>query len=68
MKAALLWLTPHRALVRRLVATGGNVSFCVGWFCDEHTGEAIEAELLAAMADLRVTLDLRLYIPDTPVK
>ena len=63
---ALAWLTPHRALLRRLVATGGRVSFYVGWFCDEHTGEAFEADLLAAMADLRIALDLNLYIPDDP--
>ncbi|UFZ06971.1 hypothetical protein LQG66_11990 [Bradyrhizobium ontarionense] len=66
MTAALAWLAPHRALLRRLVATGGRVSFYVGWFCDEHTGEAFDWNLLAALADLRIVLELNIYVPDPP--
>jgi hypothetical protein len=52
MKDALAQLAPHRRLLRRLTSTGGKVSFSVGWFCDEHTGESLDSSLLSELADL----------------
>jgi hypothetical protein len=63
-QAAVKLLKPHRRLLRRLVSEGGRVSFYVGWFCDEHTGEAVDHEVLARMADLSIALDLNIYVPD----
>jgi hypothetical protein len=51
-------------MLRRLSSTGGRVSFFVGWFCEEYTGESFDREILEAMADLRIALDLNIYIPD----
>jgi hypothetical protein len=64
IEAAVQLLKPHRTLLRRLSATGGRISLYVGWFCDEHTGEALGYEILARMADLRIALDLNIYVPD----
>ena len=57
-------LKPHRSLLRKLDSEGGRISFSVGWFCDKDTGEAFDHEILAQMADLRIALDLYIYIPD----
>jgi hypothetical protein len=63
-EAALERLEPHRAVLRRLSSTGGRISFCVGWFCDEHSGELFSTDLLRAMTRLRIALDLNIYLPD----
>jgi hypothetical protein len=64
MEAALELLKPHRRMLRRLSSTGGRISFFVGWFCDEHTGETFNYQILEEIADLRIALDLNLYVPD----
>jgi Domain of unknown function (DUF4279) len=64
IEAALVLLKPHRRMLRNLSSTGGKISFFVGWFCDEHTGESLNQEILEEMADLRIGLDLNIYIPD----
>src|SRR5262245_43459063 len=66
IQAALDRLQPHRSILRRLAHTGGKVSFFVGWFCDEHTGERFDALLLGRMASLRIGFDLSIYVPDRP--
>jgi Domain of unknown function (DUF4279) len=66
IEAALVLLKPHRRLLRRLSSTGGRISFFVGWFCDEHTGDSFDNQILDEMADLRIGLDLNIYIPDGP--
>lgn len=68
IEAALALLKPHQAMLRKLSSTGGRISFYVGWFCDEHTGEAFGWEILDAMADLRIALDLNIYVPDQSKK
>jgi len=47
-----------------LFATGGQTSLSVGWFCDENTGEELDAEVLASMTDLRMKLELFIYVRD----
>jgi Domain of unknown function (DUF4279) len=64
IEAALMLLQPHRAMLRRLSTTGGAISFYVGWFFDESDGEAFSSELLRTMADLRIALELNIYLPD----
>jgi uncharacterized protein DUF4279 len=64
IETAVRLLKPHRTLLRRLSSTGGRISFYIGWFCDEHTGEALSHENLARMAELRIALDLNIYVPD----
>jgi len=66
IEAALVLLKPHRRLLRNLSSTGGRVSFFVGWFCDEHAGDSFDRQILDGMADLRIALDLNIYIPDRP--
>jgi hypothetical protein len=62
--AAAGLLKPHRTILRRLSSTGGRISFHIGWFCGQHTGEALGYEILADMADLHIALDLNIYVSD----
>lgn len=62
--AALSVLKPQRALLRELTHTGGALSFFVGVFCDDNTGESLSGALLEAMADLGIGLDLDIYVPE----
>ena len=64
MKNALAELAPHRRLLRKLA----KISFAVGWFCDEHTGESLDSSLLSELADLKIGIELFVYPPDKPVK
>ena len=64
IEAALVLLKPHRRLLRRLSSKEGRISFFVGWFCDEHTGDSLECQILDEMIDLRIALDLNIYVPD----
>jgi hypothetical protein len=66
IEAALVLLKPHRRLLRRLSSTGGKISFFVGWFCDEDTGGSFDCQILDGMTDLRIALDLNIYVPDKP--
>jgi hypothetical protein len=68
IESAARLLKPHRTILRRLSSTGGRISFYIGWFCDEHTGEAFSYETLARMADLHIALDLNIYVPDKQTK
>jgi hypothetical protein len=62
--AALVLLRPHRAMLRELSSEGVRVTFYIGWFCDEHTGDTFPWKLLEEMSDLRIDLELNIYIPD----
>lgn len=64
IESALRLLKPHRPIFRRLSLTGGRISFYIGWFCDEHTGETFSSKILAQMADMHIALDLNVYVPD----
>ena len=64
IEAAVRLLTPHRAILRKLSSTGGRISFYIGWFCDEDTGETLSSKILAQMADLHIALDLNIYVPE----
>jgi hypothetical protein len=65
IEANVEMLKRHRSTLRKLSSTGGVISFYIGWFCDEHTGEALSTQLLGAMSDLRIALELNIYIPDS---
>jgi hypothetical protein len=62
IEANLVLLKRHRATLRKLSSSGGTISFYVGWFCDETTGEILSNELLWAMTDLRIALELNIYL------
>ena len=64
LEAALGMLKPHRRILRRLSSTGGSISFFVGWFFKEHAGESFSRQILDEMADLRIVLELNIYVPD----
>ena len=64
IEASLRTLRRHKALLRRLSSSGGRISFCVGWFLDRDAGEELDWKILAALADLRTGLDMRVYVPD----
>jgi len=66
IEANLTPLKRHRAMLRRLYSTGGTISFYVGWFCDESTGETLNSRLLSAMSELRIALELNIYLRDDP--
>jgi hypothetical protein len=62
IEAKLELLKPHQATLRRISTTGGTISFYVGWFCDENTGETFNVQLLREMAGLRIALELNIYV------
>jgi hypothetical protein len=64
MRTALILLKPRRRILKMLSSTGGRISFFVGLFCDEHTGESFDCQLLGEMTALQIALDLNIYIPD----
>jgi hypothetical protein len=64
IEAALALLKPHRALLQELSSTGGRVAFFIGWFCDADTGDGLRWQILKGMSDLRIELELNIYIPD----
>jgi hypothetical protein len=68
LEVALRMLKRHRALLRRLHSTGGRASFYIGWFCEGDTGEELGYEVLDGMADLRIALDLNIYVPGSKVQ
>lgn len=53
-------------MLRRLSSTGGTISLYVGWFCDENTGEMLNAQILQRMAVMQIALELNIYLPDQP--
>jgi len=56
-------LEPLKSTIRSLVKSGGTASLAIGWFCDSAIGgDQISSETLRKMADLRLTLDLYLYM------
>ncbi|WP_371933055.1 DUF4279 domain-containing protein [Bradyrhizobium sp. CCGUVB23] len=65
IRTVLRRLKPHRRALRTLSATGGPISLFVGWFCDEHAGDTLEFQLLRVAADLRIAIDLNIYVPDS---
>ena len=55
-------LMPFFSVLQAFVNSGGIASIAVGWFGDaEVGGDRISADAVAAMAKLRLTLDLYLY-------
>jgi hypothetical protein len=64
IEAALALLKPHRAILRELSSRGGRVAFYIGWFCDEDTGEGLGWQILEKMSDLRIELELNIYVPE----
>jgi len=66
IEAALTLLRPHEPMLRELSSAGGRISFYVGWFCDEDTGETLGVQLMESMARMGIALDLLIYFPDPP--
>ena len=63
IQAALSLLKPHRELLRELSSTGGEVSFFVGWFLEDNTGSYFDWKILDELVDLRIGLELDIYVP-----
>ena len=61
-------LRPHKRMLRRISSTGGRISFFIGWFCARDTGERLDWEVLSAMAEMRISLDINIYIECTPTR
>jgi hypothetical protein len=60
--ACLERLIPFSSVLQAFVVSGGIASIAVGWFGDSDVGgDRISADAVAAMAKLRLTLDLYLY-------
>ena len=57
-------LAPHREILAEMADTGGVNGLFIGWFCDEHSGDRLDRELLISIVDLSLVLDLNIYIPD----
>lgn len=64
IERALNLLAPHRSIFREISSNGGQTSFYVGCFLDEDSVENFEWRVLESMADLRISLELNIYLPD----
>jgi hypothetical protein len=64
IEAALVRLRPHRPALKRFSSTGGTTSFFIGWFLDADTGEVLPPQMLQELGDLRISLELCVYMPD----
>ena len=64
IETALGLLQPHRRMLRRFSSSGGGISLFIGWFLDADIREVLEHRLLGQAADLRVAIDLDVYIPE----
>ena len=61
-------LTLVASVLQTFVNSGGMASLAVAWFCDSAVGgDRIPAELVAEMAQLRLTLDFYLYMSSESV-
>ena len=68
IRSALLRLKPHKRALRMLSAAGGGIVLFVGWFCDRHTGGSLDAGLLKEASDLRIGIDLNIYVTEEPLR
>lgn len=64
ISSALAFLKPHREILQEMSSSGGQISFYIGWFLERDTGEVFNGMIWQAMAEMRIDLDLAMYIPD----
>jgi hypothetical protein len=57
-------LAPHRSFFHGIRSQGGTIEFFVGWFFDGQSGDVLDCDLLARMADLKIDLSLDVYGPE----
>lgn len=61
LSRSLLVVGRVKKQLRRIVASGGQVSIAVGWFCTGDAGSRLSSDLLAELSRSSVDLDLYLY-------
>jgi hypothetical protein len=62
-------LMPFSSVLQSFANSGGIASIAIGWFGDSDVGgDRISANAIAAMAKLRLTLDLYLYFESNKSK
>ena len=65
--ALLGQLHPYRDFFHRVHSEGGATEFFVGWFFEGQSGDVFDCNLLARMADLKISLSLDVYgAPSAP--
>jgi hypothetical protein len=47
---------------------GGRIEFFIGWFFLGNSGDVLDCDLLARLAELRIDLSFDIYPPDQPQK
>jgi hypothetical protein len=57
-------LESSRGFLAKIRSERGTVELFVGWFLNGQTGEAFDYELLARLADFKISLSLDVYPPD----
>jgi hypothetical protein len=57
-------LAPNKGFFHRMRTEGGTVEFFVGWFFEGQSGDVLDCDLLARMADLKIGLSLDVYQPE----
>jgi hypothetical protein len=63
IEAALTRLEPYREVLEEVWSTGGRLSFFIGWFLDEDTGDTLDWPILQKTSQLRIELELNIYVP-----
>jgi uncharacterized protein DUF4279 len=61
MNSVLSMLKPHRSSIVEIDLSGGKVSFSIGWFSTDDSGQTVDWRILSAIADLRISLDTSVY-------
>jgi hypothetical protein len=59
-------LTPKRSFFEKIRSEGGAIEFLVGWFFDGQSGDLLNCDLLARIAELKLDLLLDVYPSDSP--
>ncbi len=58
LERAVTLLSKHRDFLRRINASGGMAEFFITWEPAGDTGQTFDADLIGAMADLRISLGI----------
>jgi len=54
----------HSDLLRELIESGGRLEYFIGWFFAGNSGDIFDLALMAALAELGISLNFDIYVED----
>lgn len=60
-KFLLLKAKSKKQFFKKVIASGGNIEYFIGWHLNGNTGDTLSHELLRELADLGISLSFDLY-------